>query len=271
MDGGKYGAVMEEKMLGVCKSHETAVEVHFSADPKRKAQLQNKTWPSQSPDLNALENLTEQEEWVNISVSRCVKLVEMCPERLTVVTAAKGGSTRVGAKYILHSVLFNFIFVCIIIVCVCIYIYIIVCIIFFVYALLDSCCFFVYYLYMCASSSVTFISVSVVFVSVHSQYLSTDTQKIVGGVLVGTSLWVTIIMIMRNVLKSLLSWHGWMYERHGSISWTSRAWMVRWEICTFESRFVQEVFKFEGHLYSDCLKLLVYPHLICESVDSLLK
>uniref|UniRef100_A0A674P478 carnitine O-palmitoyltransferase n=1 Tax=Takifugu rubripes TaxID=31033 RepID=A0A674P478_TAKRU len=55
-----------------------------------------------------------------------------------------------------------------------------------------------------------------------NRYLSTDTQRIVGGVLVGTGLWVTIIMIMRNVLKSLLSWHGWMYERHGSISWTSR-------------------------------------------------
>lgn len=107
--------------------------------------------------------------------------------------------------------------------------------------------FFVYCLYMCDSSSVTFISVAAVFVSVHSRYLSTDTQKIVGGVLVGTGLWVTIIMIMRNVLKSLLSWHGWMYERRGSVSWTSRAWMVRGEMCIFDTRFVQEVFQFEGH------------------------
>uniref|UniRef100_A0A669EDY6 carnitine O-palmitoyltransferase n=1 Tax=Oreochromis niloticus TaxID=8128 RepID=A0A669EDY6_ORENI len=53
-----------------------------------------------------------------------------------------------------------------------------------------------------------------------------DSQKIVGGILVGTSLWVTIIMIMRTVLKSLLSWHGWMQERHGSLSWSSRIWMV---------------------------------------------
>uniref|UniRef100_A0AAQ6A2P0 carnitine O-palmitoyltransferase n=1 Tax=Amphiprion ocellaris TaxID=80972 RepID=A0AAQ6A2P0_AMPOC len=51
-------------------------------------------------------------------------------------------------------------------------------------------------------------------------------QKIVGGVLVGTGLWVTIIMIMRNVLKSLLSWHGWMHARHGSVSWSTRVWMV---------------------------------------------
>uniref|UniRef100_A0AAX7SSN7 carnitine O-palmitoyltransferase n=1 Tax=Astatotilapia calliptera TaxID=8154 RepID=A0AAX7SSN7_ASTCA len=59
-----------------------------------------------------------------------------------------------------------------------------------------------------------------------SRYMSTDSQRIVGGILVGTSLWVTIIMIMRTVLKSLLSWHGWMEERHGSLSWSSRIWMV---------------------------------------------
>ncbi|XP_049431264.1 carnitine O-palmitoyltransferase 1, liver isoform isoform X1 [Epinephelus fuscoguttatus] len=59
-----------------------------------------------------------------------------------------------------------------------------------------------------------------------SRYMSTDSQRIVGGVLVGTGLWVTIIMIMRNVLKCLLSWHGWMHARHGSVSWSTRLWMV---------------------------------------------
>uniref|UniRef100_A0A673BHK2 carnitine O-palmitoyltransferase n=1 Tax=Sphaeramia orbicularis TaxID=375764 RepID=A0A673BHK2_9TELE len=53
-----------------------------------------------------------------------------------------------------------------------------------------------------------------------------DSQKIVGGVLVGTGLWVTIIMIMRNVLKCLLSWHGWMHARHGSVSLSTRLWML---------------------------------------------
>uniref|UniRef100_A0A673BLC4 carnitine O-palmitoyltransferase n=1 Tax=Sphaeramia orbicularis TaxID=375764 RepID=A0A673BLC4_9TELE len=47
-----------------------------------------------------------------------------------------------------------------------------------------------------------------------------------GGVLVGTGLWVTIIMIMRNVLKCLLSWHGWMHARHGSVSLSTRLWML---------------------------------------------
>uniref|UniRef100_A0A665U7W9 carnitine O-palmitoyltransferase n=1 Tax=Echeneis naucrates TaxID=173247 RepID=A0A665U7W9_ECHNA len=55
---------------------------------------------------------------------------------------------------------------------------------------------------------------------------SLSVSLIVGGVLVGTGLWVTIIMIMRNVLKCLLSWHGWMYVRHGSTSWSARLWMI---------------------------------------------
>ncbi|KAI1903983.1 hypothetical protein AGOR_G00001010 [Albula goreensis] len=59
-----------------------------------------------------------------------------------------------------------------------------------------------------------------------SRYMSEDTQRLVGGVLVGTGLWVTIIFIMRNALKCLLSWHGWMYARHGQVSWKTRFWMV---------------------------------------------
>ncbi|XP_014858371.1 PREDICTED: carnitine O-palmitoyltransferase 1, liver isoform-like isoform X2 [Poecilia mexicana] len=59
-----------------------------------------------------------------------------------------------------------------------------------------------------------------------SRYMSTDSQRIVGGVLVGTGLWVTIIMIMRSVLKSLLSWHGWMESRHGSLPFGTRLWLL---------------------------------------------
>ncbi|KAI4825013.1 hypothetical protein KUCAC02_020718, partial [Chaenocephalus aceratus] len=59
-----------------------------------------------------------------------------------------------------------------------------------------------------------------------SQYMCEDSQKIVGGVMVGTGLWVTIIMVMRNVLKCLLSWHGWMHARHGSVPLSTRLWML---------------------------------------------
>ncbi|XP_017573019.1 carnitine O-palmitoyltransferase 1, liver isoform isoform X1 [Pygocentrus nattereri] len=59
-----------------------------------------------------------------------------------------------------------------------------------------------------------------------SKYITEDGQRIAGGVLVGTGLWVTIIFIMRSVLKSLLSWHGWMYNRHGNVSIGTKIWLV---------------------------------------------
>uniref|UniRef100_A0A8C6P2X7 carnitine O-palmitoyltransferase n=1 Tax=Nothobranchius furzeri TaxID=105023 RepID=A0A8C6P2X7_NOTFU len=55
--------------------------------------------------------------------------------------------------------------------------------------------------------------------------LALATQPHGRRVLVGTGLWVTIIMIMRNVLKSLLSWHGWMQSRHGSLTLSTRVWL----------------------------------------------
>ncbi|KAK1789371.1 hypothetical protein P4O66_015300 [Electrophorus voltai] len=59
-----------------------------------------------------------------------------------------------------------------------------------------------------------------------SRYITTDGQRAVGGILVATGLWVTIIFIMRNVLKRLLSWHGWMNNRHGSMSLSTKIWLV---------------------------------------------
>ena len=72
-------------------------------------------WPSQSPDLNPIENLwydlkialhqqkqsnlkeLEQfclNEWAKIPVARCAKLIETYPKRLAAVIAAKGVDFR---------------------------------------------------------------------------------------------------------------------------------------------------------------------------------
>ena len=71
-------------------------------------------WPSQSQDLNPIENLwydlkiavhqrnpsnlkkLEQFclEWAKIPVARCAKLIETYPKRLAAVIAAKGGATK---------------------------------------------------------------------------------------------------------------------------------------------------------------------------------
>ncbi|MGH0147875.1 UNVERIFIED_CONTAM: hypothetical protein FKN15_014222 [Acipenser sinensis] len=59
-----------------------------------------------------------------------------------------------------------------------------------------------------------------------SRYLSDESQKIVGGVLIGTGLWVAGIYIMRTSLKMLLSWHGWMFSAHGKVPKRTRIWMV---------------------------------------------
>jgi hypothetical protein len=72
-------------------------------------------WPSQSPDLSPIENQwydlkisvhqqnpfslkeLEQfclEEWAEISVARCAKLIETYPKRLAAVISAKDGSEK---------------------------------------------------------------------------------------------------------------------------------------------------------------------------------
>uniref|UniRef100_A0A673JEF2 carnitine O-palmitoyltransferase n=1 Tax=Sinocyclocheilus rhinocerous TaxID=307959 RepID=A0A673JEF2_9TELE len=58
------------------------------------------------------------------------------------------------------------------------------------------------------------------------KYMSVQKQMLVGGVMVGTGLWIAIIFSMRTVLKGLLSWHGWMFAPHGKMTWQIRLWLI---------------------------------------------
>uniref|UniRef100_A0A8C2S8H2 Carnitine O-palmitoyltransferase 1, muscle isoform n=1 Tax=Capra hircus TaxID=9925 RepID=A0A8C2S8H2_CAPHI len=55
--------------------------------------------------------------------------------------------------------------------------------------------------------------------------MSSQTKKVVSGVIFGTGLWAALIVTMRYSLKVLLSYHGWMFTQHGSLSRTTKIWM----------------------------------------------
>uniref|UniRef100_A0A8K9XWF6 carnitine O-palmitoyltransferase n=1 Tax=Oncorhynchus mykiss TaxID=8022 RepID=A0A8K9XWF6_ONCMY len=79
-----------------------------------------------------------------------------------------------------------------------------------------------------------------------SRYMSFEKQQVVGGVLVGTGLWVAIFFTMRTALKWLLSWHGWMYANHGTVSWRTRIWLVLVKI--FSGRRNPQLYSFQTSL-----------------------
>ncbi|XP_043939347.1 carnitine O-palmitoyltransferase 1, brain isoform isoform X2 [Protopterus annectens] len=59
-----------------------------------------------------------------------------------------------------------------------------------------------------------------------SDYLSHSGQKVLSALLFATALWLALIMMMRYILKLLLSYHGWIFEQHGRMSNITKVWLA---------------------------------------------
>nr|AHB12592.1 carnitine palmitoyltransferase 1C [Leucoraja erinacea] len=58
------------------------------------------------------------------------------------------------------------------------------------------------------------------------RYMSHHGQSMVSAMLFATGLWLALIFVMRQILKTLLSYHGWMFEEHGKVSSTTKVWFT---------------------------------------------
>nr|XP_040032101.1 LOW QUALITY PROTEIN: carnitine O-palmitoyltransferase 1, liver isoform-like [Gasterosteus aculeatus aculeatus] len=59
-----------------------------------------------------------------------------------------------------------------------------------------------------------------------SQSMSAQCQTLCRAVLFSTMLWLLLIFTMRMCLKQLLSYHRWMFEKHGKMSNTTKVWVA---------------------------------------------
>lgn len=56
-------------------------------------------------------------------------------------------------------------------------------------------------------------------------HATVQTRAVFGTVLFATGLWLLLILLLRVVLKVLLSYHGWIFESHGKMSSSTKLWL----------------------------------------------
>lgn len=68
-------------------------------------------------------------------------------------------------------------------------------------------------------------AISLPLCSLHMS-LSAQGQTMVSALVFSTLLWLSLILALRFCLKLLLSYHQWMFEKHGRMSNTTKVWVV---------------------------------------------
>uniref|UniRef100_A0A8C8IU49 Carnitine O-palmitoyltransferase 1, muscle isoform n=1 Tax=Oncorhynchus tshawytscha TaxID=74940 RepID=A0A8C8IU49_ONCTS len=56
-------------------------------------------------------------------------------------------------------------------------------------------------------------------------YMTVQTQTVLSAILFSTGLWLSLILMLRYILKALLSYHAWIFESHGKISFCTKLWL----------------------------------------------
>uniref|UniRef100_A0A674D8I4 Carnitine O-palmitoyltransferase 1, muscle isoform n=1 Tax=Salmo trutta TaxID=8032 RepID=A0A674D8I4_SALTR len=59
-----------------------------------------------------------------------------------------------------------------------------------------------------------------------SGYMTVQTQTVFSAILFSTGLWLSLILMLRYTLKALLSYHAWIFESHGKISFCTKLWLT---------------------------------------------
>uniref|UniRef100_A0A672PET6 Carnitine O-palmitoyltransferase 1, muscle isoform n=1 Tax=Sinocyclocheilus grahami TaxID=75366 RepID=A0A672PET6_SINGR len=56
-------------------------------------------------------------------------------------------------------------------------------------------------------------------------FMTVQTQTVLSAILFATGLWLSFIFLLRYILKALLSYHSWIFESHGKMSFSTKVWL----------------------------------------------